>query len=158
MTLSPRNAATPKLKPLVHGSWKRLGLNQSLIFGITLWLTGPSIIPAPTIIIPGHNAACCASPLRATAIEAAHSAGHLGFEQTLATLQQAAYWPSMRRDTRQHIERCLICKEKSNHDPGTQLGQTPVPLYPWHTVGIDLLQLPTTKHHNKYLLVVVYTD
>ena len=35
------------------------------------------------------------------------------------------------------------------------LGDLPTPPHPWHTVGMDLLQLPVTKREHKYLLVLV---
>ena len=93
--------------------------------------------------------------LRNKAIATAHTAGHVSYEVTLTTMENIVYWPSFRKDTRTFIDNCLICKEKSTASAKTSLGATPTPPHPWHTVGVDLLQLPVTAKENRYLMVLV---
>jgi len=93
--------------------------------------------------------------MRNRVIEAAHTVGHVAYDATIHTLENFAYWPSFRRDTKAFIDKCLICKEKSSGTTNQMLGDLPTPPHPWHTVGMDLLQLPVTKREHKYLLVLV---
>jgi len=93
--------------------------------------------------------------MRERVISAAHTVGHVAYDATIHTLENFAYWPSFRKDTKLFIDKCLICKEKSSKSVSSELGDTPIPLHPWHTVGMDLLQLPVTKKGHKYLLVLV---
>ena len=93
--------------------------------------------------------------LRIRAIETAHTAAHVGYDVTVQSLENLAYWPSFRKDTKAYISKCLVCKEKATSYTETPLGDAPTPPHPWHTVGMDLLQLPVTKRGNKYLLVLI---
>jgi len=93
--------------------------------------------------------------LRQRAIEAAHTAAHLGYEPTVLTLEQSVYWHGFRHDTKKYIATCIVCKEKLTNTPKPILSDMPLPPHPWHTVGMDLLQLPVTKHGHKYLLIVI---
>jgi transposase InsO family protein len=85
----------------------------------------------------------------------AHTSGHLGLEATIKALESAVYWSSFRKDTRDYISRCFDCKEKSAAHPNPEFGENPSPPHAWHTVGMDLLQLPLTRRGHKYLLVMV---
>ena len=93
--------------------------------------------------------------LREKAIRAAHTSAHVGYDATVLSLERFVYWPGFRRDTKALLGDCLRCKQKASQGNSPQLGVTPTPLHPWHTVGIDILQLPRTKKDNKYLLVLV---
>jgi len=94
-------------------------------------------------------------PLRERVMEMAHTSGHVSYDVTISMLENLAYWPSFRKDLREYISNCLICKEKATLAPHVKLGDTPTPPHPWHTVGMDLLQLPVTKKGHKYLFVLV---
>jgi len=93
--------------------------------------------------------------LRARSMEMAHSDGHVGYEATIRILENSAHWPGIRRDTKKFVSECLVCKEKAAGTPTAQLGDAPIPPHPWHTVGIDLLQLAPTKRGHRYLCVLV---
>jgi transposase InsO family protein len=94
-------------------------------------------------------------PLRERAITTAHTSGHVGYDVVIKTLENFAYWPGFRHDTRTFLNQCLVCKEKATSHPKVPFGSFPTPPHPWHTVGMDLLQLPVTKRGNKYLLVLI---
>jgi hypothetical protein len=53
------------------------------------------------------------------------------------------------------MDNCEICAAKQTTRDDTAFGITPTPPHAWHTIGIDLLQLPATKKGYKYLLVIV---
>ena len=93
--------------------------------------------------------------LRDRAMEVGHTAGHLGYEGTISTLENFVYWPSFRKDSKDFISKCLVCREKALDHASFKLGDNPTPPHPWHTIGMDLLQLPLTKKDHKYLLVLV---
>ena len=54
-----------------------------------------------------------------------------------------------------YLDNCLVCHEKAQTENRAVLGDTPTPLHPWHTVGMDLLQLPSTRKGNRYLFVLI---
>ena len=93
--------------------------------------------------------------LREKVMRAAHTAGHVGYAVSAQLLESYGYWSSFRRDLREFIDKCLTCKERSALSSRDVLGEAPTPLHPWHSVGMDLLQLPVSKRGHKYLLVLV---
>uniref|UniRef100_A0A5S6PZG1 RNA-directed DNA polymerase n=2 Tax=Trichuris muris TaxID=70415 RepID=A0A5S6PZG1_TRIMR len=90
-------------------------------------------------------------------LELAHDSpagAHLGTDKMLDRLRKFAYWVQMAHDVSEYCRTCTKCQEhKSKTHP-------PVPLVnmkvgdTWHTIGIDVLQLPESKLGNKYLLVL----
>jgi len=93
--------------------------------------------------------------LRKRAIECAHTSAHHGYPHTMSTLEGFAYWPGYRKEVRQFCSECLTCKERNPESITGTLGEPPLPPHPWHTVGVDLLQLPETADGYKYLLLCV---
>ena len=93
--------------------------------------------------------------LRKRAMECAHTNAHQGYPHTMSTLERFAYWPGYRKDVRQFCDQCLTCKERNPEARTGTLGEPPLPPHPWHTVGVDLLQLPETAEGYKYLLLCV---
>ena len=93
--------------------------------------------------------------LRIRALECAHTSAHHGYGQTMSTLEAFAYWPGYRKEARTFCEQCLTCKERRPEAVTGTLGEPPLPPHPWHTVGIDLLQLPETADGSKYLFLCV---
>lgn len=83
------------------------------------------------------------------------SAAHLGFEKTLARIQNLFYWPSMKDDVRQYCANCDVCTPRKLSPPvRAPLGQNPV-YESMERICIDLTgPLPETENRNKYIMVV----
>ncbi|KFD60559.1 hypothetical protein M514_27263 [Trichuris suis] len=79
---------------------------------------------------------------------------HLGADKTLDRLRKSVYWVRMAHDVNEYCKTCTKCQQhKLNPSPPVPLMNMPTGSV-WHTVGIDVLQLPESKHGNKYLLVL----
>uniref|UniRef100_A0A5S6QMV6 RNA-directed DNA polymerase n=1 Tax=Trichuris muris TaxID=70415 RepID=A0A5S6QMV6_TRIMR len=77
---------------------------------------------------------------------------HLGAEKTLDKLRISAYWVQMAHDVSEYCKTCTKCQQhKLNECPPVPLMNMPVGGV-WHTLGMDILQLPDSKRGNKYLL------
>ena len=93
--------------------------------------------------------------LRHTAMQAAHGLPHSGYEVMLQVLKQRVFWPTMRADIKDFLERCQPCAERGVQGKKGLLDKAEIPTSPWQVVGLDLLQLPETGKGYKYLLVGV---
>ena len=81
------------------------------------------------------------------------SAGHQDTDKTLNCLQEA-YWVGMVSDVEKHCRECLNCQQRKQ-PLHTKAPMTSIPIdHPWEMVAIDVLQVPMSYQHNKYLLVV----
>ena len=84
----------------------------------------------------------------------APSAGHQGFDKTLRRLQQEAYWVGMARDVELYCRECVKCQQMKQSLPSkAPLVSLPIG-QPWEMIAVDVLQVPMSYQHNKYLLVV----
>ncbi len=72
------------------------------------------------------------------------SAGHPGYDRTLASAQRKYYWPTMCIDVEKHISQCLSCAQTKGTTSTAPILEYPLPAGPFDVVGIDLLQLPHT--------------
>ncbi|KRX63871.1 Retrovirus-related Pol polyprotein from transposon [Trichinella sp. T9] len=95
--------------------------------------------------------------LRQRFLYAAHdapAAGYFGISKTLARLGFVAYWQNMAKDIAEYCHTCDKCQQSKPPTP------TPAPLQPfpigrpWEPVSIDILEIPMSRHGNKYLLVL----
>ena len=85
-------------------------------------------------------------------------AGHFGIEKTMAVLQKYFYWPKLRQDVNRYIKSCTACviakptvKKQGLYTP------LPTPNGPWESISMDYMSvLPSTKHGNDCVFVVVY--
>ena len=83
-------------------------------------------------------------------------AGHPGKERTLAAARVKYYWPTMRLDIDAYVDQCAKCAQHKGTVPKpAPILEYPPPTRQWDVVGIDLLQLPTSRQGSKYLLVCV---
>ena len=83
-------------------------------------------------------------------------AGHPGKERTLMAARRKYFWPTMRVDIDDHVNRCHNCAQYKGMVPKPAPILTyPPPSKPWEVVGIDVLQLPSSRQGSRYLLVCV---
>ncbi len=66
------------------------------------------------------------------------------------------YWPTMRVDIINYIDKCQSCAEyHGSVARPVPIKSYPIPTEPWETIAIDLLKLPLTTEGHKYLLVCI---
>ena len=67
------------------------------------------------------------------------------------------WWSGMRGDVRRHCKACLVCATRKGNSCASRPPLQSIPVGgPFHTVGVDVLQLPLSYDGNKY--VVVFMD
>jgi hypothetical protein len=83
--------------------------------------------------------------------------GHFGVEKTISVLQKYFYWPNLRQNVGKYIKFCTayaIAKPTIKKQGLYTL--LPTPSRPWESISMDYMSgLPSTKHGNDYVFVVV---
>ncbi len=90
-------------------------------------------------------------------VHTALSSGHPGINATIQLLQNRFWWPTLRKDTISHINRCQVCntQKPSRHLPAGLLHPLPIPERPWSHIAIDFItDLPNSDGHSTILTVV----
>ncbi len=84
-------------------------------------------------------------------------ARHKGQERTLPAARMSYYWPVMRVDIDEYINRCVQCSQHKGSLPkSAQILEYPPPERPWDVVAMDILQLLVRSRQGlKYVLVMV---
>jgi hypothetical protein len=84
--------------------------------------------------------------------------GHPGRTNTLELVQRQFWWPTIRRDVKEYVAKCVLCqtnKVQSRKSAGL-LKPLPIPEYPWQSVSMDLItHLPCTPRGNTAIVVFV---
>lgn len=88
--------------------------------------------------------------LRKEILSKLHS-GHLGIQKCQERAKESVWWLGVTKEVEKEVKMCRTCAEHlvPSKEP---LMQTPLPPYPWHTVGTDLFHIKD----DTYLLVVDY--
>lgn len=85
------------------------------------------------------------------------TSGHLGIFKTHNRLSREYYWPKMKADVANYVNRCVIClksKPEQKAPPGRMGGHSQI-TKPWEVICTDLVgPLPRTVHGCAYILVV----
>ncbi len=92
-----------------------------------------------------------------TLVHTSLSSGHPGINATIQLLQNRFWWPTLRKDTIVHVNRCQICnpQKPSRHLPAGLLHPLPIPERPWSHIAIDFItDLPNSEGHSTILTVV----
>jgi len=78
------------------------------------------------------------------------SAGHLRCDKTLARVHQLGYWVGMLQDIDKYCRECITVLS-----PQHQSKPPPPNFYAhWQMVAVDILEVPISRHNNRYLLVI----
>ena len=97
--------------------------------------------------------------LRATLMKEAHGgkfAGQFAERKVYLTLRGRYWWKGMRSDVRRYCRSCLVCASRKGPGRRQCAELCPIPVGgPFHTVGVDVLQLPRTFDGNQYAVVFV---
>ena len=83
-------------------------------------------------------------------LEKIHS-GHQGITRCTDRAKQTVWWPSVERQVREKLERCLVCSQHRHQSPEPLIPSL-FPDYPFQRVATDLFQWKGVT----YLLVVHY--
>ena len=95
--------------------------------------------------------------LKSTVMKQYHDdLGHIGITKTTKAIAQKYYWLGQTRDVQDYVQSCHECQQRKNPSPKLQPNLQPITVhYPFHTVGMDILELPLTRQGNKYALVLI---
>jgi len=85
--------------------------------------------------------------------------GHFGFDKTYHKLRQCAFFPGMRKYTKDYITTCDQCQRNKydNKKTAGKMGVKPIH-QPWHTIYLDLMGPYTSSTPNRYAYVLVAVD
>jgi hypothetical protein len=83
--------------------------------------------------------------------------GNFGLEKTMAVLQKYFYWSNLRQDVGKYFKSCTSCTiSKPTIKKQGLYTLLPTPSRPWESISMDYMSsLPSTKHGNDYVFVVV---
>ena len=90
------------------------------------------------------------------------SAGHGGIAKTLEHIQRYYTWHGLRKNVKEYVSACVVCKESRSqtHAQYGHLLPLPVPEAPWDHITVDFItQLPPSKFRGVvYDTVAVFVD
>ncbi|KAA0042468.1 hypothetical protein E6C27_scaffold246G00150 [Cucumis melo var. makuwa] len=101
------------------------------------------------------------SELKNAILEEAHSSAyamHPSSTKMYRTLKKTYWWPGMKQEIAEYVDRCLICQQVKpvKHRPGGFLNPLPVPEWKWEHITIDFLfGLPRTSSGRDGIWVIV---
>ena len=76
---------------------------------------------------------------------------HLGYQKMLIAIMKVYFWPDMRKNIIEYLNKCLECQQvKVEHQHPTRLLQ-PIPIleWKWEVISLDFITgLPRSKRHN----------
>src|SRR3954466_2629492 len=82
--------------------------------------------------------------------------GHMGRDNTIFRLQEAAWWPGMRDDIIDYIKRCDTCQKRSKNKDTTSAQSAHITGQPFIHIGIDVMgPLPITTTGKRYIILAV---
>lgn len=84
------------------------------------------------------------------------TAGHYGITRTIARISGRYYWPGMRRQITEHVQKCIECQRyKATNKKPAGLLQSGAHTQRFEVISIDLFgPLPTSKDGYKHILIV----
>ncbi|TYK05214.1 reverse transcriptase [Cucumis melo var. makuwa] len=101
------------------------------------------------------------SELKNAILEEAHSsayATHPGSTKMYITFKKTYWWPRMKQEIAEYVDRCLICQQVKpvRQRPGGFLNPLPVPEWKWEHITMDFLfGLPRTSSGHDGIWVIV---
>jgi hypothetical protein len=85
-------------------------------------------------------------------------ARHHGYQKIIATVRSQFFWPGMKKNGVEYIDRCMECQrvKVENRHPMGLLQPLPIPEKKWEVVTIDFItKFPRTKRQHDSIMVVV---
>lgn len=82
--------------------------------------------------------------------------GHVGMMKTRKALAAKYYWPGLPASVEYFVRSCVSCQTRNNPNPALTPPLQPIEAHhPFHTIALDLQELPLTRNGNKYVLVMI---
>ena len=139
--------AFPELPPLVN-KWTQLGTVDGLLAHWTNEDADPEIFLPPSwreYVMRQHHD----EP----------AGGHMGWESTLAKIRGKFWWPGMREQIRDWVQRCGVCGQNRGPNPKFKAPLVPITVeQPLSRVAVDIVgPLNKTKSGHRYILTMVDT-
>ncbi|TYK01102.1 reverse transcriptase [Cucumis melo var. makuwa] len=113
------------------------------------------------IVIQGRLCVLNISELKNAILEEAHSSAyvmHPGSTKMYRTLKKTYWWPGMKQEIAEYVDRCLICQQVQpvRQRPEGFLNPLPVPKWKWEHITMDILfGLPRTSSGHDGIWVIV---
>ncbi|MCO5566720.1 hypothetical protein L7F22_020399 [Adiantum nelumboides] len=106
---------------------------------------------------------CIIARQRAALIHDAHDSlvgGHRGINSTLEKLERSFFWPKLRKDVYNYVQKCQVCqKVKSSHQkPAGLLQPLPIPDGPFQDISMDFVGPLPTSHHSRNTMCFTIVD
>ncbi|KAD4982217.1 hypothetical protein E3N88_18888 [Mikania micrantha] len=98
---------------------------------------------------------------RTTILDEAHKSRysiHPGADKMYKDLRDFYWWPGMKRNVLEYVDRCLTClKVKAEHQrPSGLLQQPEIPMWKWDQISMDFItKLPRTSRNHDSIWVIV---
>ncbi|MCH80874.1 Ty3/gypsy retrotransposon protein, partial [Trifolium medium] len=83
--------------------------------------------------------------------------GHAGITRTMARINSQFYWPDMKKDIWDYVQKCVICQQaKTVHtSPAGLLQPLPIPSQVWEDIAMDFITgLPLSYSYTTIMVVV----
>ncbi|CAJ2659203.1 unnamed protein product [Trifolium pratense] len=83
--------------------------------------------------------------------------GHAGITRTIARITSQFYWPDMKTDIWDYVQKCVICQQaKTIHtSPAGLLQPLPIPSQVWEDIAMDFITgLPPSQSYTTIMVVV----
>lgn len=106
---------------------------------------------------------CITLAFKSAVLHDAHDSlvgGHRGINGTLEKLERHFYWPRMRRDSYDYVQRCQICqKVESSHQKAAGLLQPlPIPDSPFQDISMDFVGPLPASHPSRNTMCFKIVD
>jgi hypothetical protein len=83
--------------------------------------------------------------------------GHAGITRTLARIKSQFYWPDMKGDIVDYVQKCMVCQQAktTNTSPAGLLQPLPIPSQVWEDIAMDFITgLPISSGYTTIMVVV----
>ena len=106
---------------------------------------------------------CITASHRAALLHDAHDSlvgGHRGINNTLEKLERSFYWPKLRKDVYNYVQKCQVCqKVKSSHQkPAGLLRPLPIPEGPFQDISMDFVGPLPASHPSRNTMCFTIVD
>ncbi|PNX92889.1 Ty3/gypsy retrotransposon protein [Trifolium pratense] len=83
--------------------------------------------------------------------------GHAGITRTIARIKSQFYWPGMKQDITDYVQKCVVCQQAKtiNTSPAGLLQPLPIPAQVWEDIAMDFITGLPPSYGNTTIMVIV---